>query len=202
MANLNLAKEDLLFLVHKIRLTHHYRAEHRWCPIILFYYGTIIMVVVFSIGATFFFSKAWTRTSSTEKSQIPGQLGLPFIGETFSFLAANNSTKGNYEFVRLRRLWHGKWFKTRIFGQIHVFVPSTEGAKIIFSNDFVHFNNGYVKSMADVAGANNMFSVPHENHKRIRCLLSDSFFMNSLSDHVQKFDKRGRALCCLISVPR
>ncbi|PON71460.1 Cytochrome P450, E-class, group I [Parasponia andersonii] len=170
MANLNLAKEDLLFLVHN-------------------YYGTIVMVAVFSIGATFFISKAWTRTSSTENSQIPGQLGLPFIGETLSFLAANNSTKGNYEFVRLRRLWHGKWFKTRIFGQIHVFVPSTEGAKIIFSNDFVHFNKGYVKSMADAAGANSMFSVPLENHKRIRRLLSDPFSMNALSDYVQKFDK-------------
>ena len=83
---------------------------------------------------------------------------------------------------------HGKWFMTRLFGQIHVFVPSTEGAKIIFSNDFVHFNKGYMKSMADAAGENSMFSVPHESHKRIRRLLSEPFSMSSLSDYVQKFD--------------
>lgn len=84
---------------------------------------------------------------------------------------------------------HGKWFKTRIFGKTHVFVPSIEGAKTIFSNDFAQFNKGYVKSMADAVGEKSLLCVPHESHKRIRRLLSDPFSMNSLSDFVQKFDK-------------
>lgn len=84
---------------------------------------------------------------------------------------------------------YGKWFKTRIFGKIHVFVPSTEGAKIIFSNDFAKFNKGYVKSMADCVGKNSLLCVPHEKHRRIRRLLSEPFSMNSLSQFVQKFDK-------------
>lgn len=83
---------------------------------------------------------------------------------------------------------HGKWFKTRIFGKIHVFVPSTEGARMIFSNDFALFNKGYVKSMADAVGKKSLLCTPHESHKRIRRLLSDPFSMNSLSDFVRKFD--------------
>ncbi|XP_044469996.1 abscisic acid 8'-hydroxylase 1-like isoform X2 [Mangifera indica] len=132
---------------------------------------------------------AWRRATRTEKSYIPGRLGFPFIGETFPFFSATNSTKGCYDFVRLRRLRHGNWFKTRLLGKIHVFVPSTEGARTIFANDFVNFNKGYVKSMADAVGEKSLLCVPHESHKRIRRLLSDPFSMNSLSKFVKTFDK-------------
>ncbi|OIT39469.1 PREDICTED: abscisic acid 8'-hydroxylase 1-like [Nicotiana attenuata] len=122
------------------------------------------------------------------KSCIPGSLGIPFVGETFALLSATNSVKGCYDFVRLRREWHGKWFKTRVFGKIHVFVPTVEGAKTIFTNDFTLFNKGYVKSMADAVGRKSLLCVPQESHKRIRRLLSDPFSMKSLSKFVQRFD--------------
>lgn len=151
-------------------------------------YYDVLLAVLVSVGFMFYFSAKAKRVSG-ERDRIPGRLGIPFVGETFSFLSATNSTKGCYEFVRLRRLWHGKWFKTRIFGKIHVFIPSTEGAKTVFANDFVQFNKGYVKSMADAVGKNSLLCVPHESHRRIRRLLSDPFSMPSLSKFVAKFDK-------------
>lgn len=69
-----------------------------------------------------------------------------------------------------------------------MFVPSTEGARTVFASDFVHFNKGYVKSMADAVGEKSLLCVPHESHKRIRRLLSDPFSMNSLSKFVKEFD--------------
>lgn len=45
--------------------------------------------------------------SNNQKSTAdipPGSQGLPLIGETLQFMAAINSGKGFYEFVRLRRL--------------------------------------------------------------------------------------------------
>lgn len=83
---------------------------------------------------------------------------------------------------------HGKWFKTRLFGKIHIYVPSPEGARTIFSNDFAKFNKGYVKSMADAVGKKSLLCVPVESHKRIRRLLSEPFSMNSLSSFVKAFD--------------
>lgn len=70
-----------------------------------------------------------------------------------------------------------------------MFVPSTEGARTIFANDFVNFNKGYVKSMADAVGEKSLLCVPHESHRRIRRLLSDPFSMSSLSKFVTSFDK-------------
>ena len=69
-----------------------------------------------------------------------------------------------------------------------MYVPSVDGAKTIFANDFALFNKGYVKSMADAVGKNSLLCVPHESHRRIRRLLSEPFSMNSLSKFVQKID--------------
>lgn len=84
---------------------------------------------------------------------------------------------------------YGKWFRTRLFGQIHVFVPSVEGAKTVFSNDFVVFNKGYLKSMADAVGKKSLLCVPRDVHRRIRGILADPFSMNSVSKFVPKFDR-------------
>ncbi|RZB60917.1 Cytochrome P450 716B1 isoform B [Glycine soja] len=167
---LNLLREEVLLVVQK-------------------YYYDLIMVALFTIGVTYLASKAWKRATTNNREEIPGRLGLPFIGETFSFLSATNSTRGCYDFVRLRRLWNGRWFKTRLFGKIHIFIPSPEGARTIFANDFVLFNKGYVKSMADAVGQKSLLCVPVESHKRIRGLLSEPFSMTSLSAFVTKFDK-------------
>ncbi|KAG2696201.1 hypothetical protein I3760_07G047700 [Carya illinoinensis] len=136
----------------------------------------------------YYVSKAW-RKVFTEKGGIPGRLGLPFLRETISFLSATNSTRGCYDFVRLRRQRYGKWFKTRIFGKIHLFVPSTDGTKTIFTSDFVQFKRGFVKSMADAVGEKSLLCVPFESHKRMRRLLANPFSMNSMSKFVKKFDK-------------
>ncbi|XP_045829827.1 cytochrome P450 90A1-like [Trifolium pratense] len=151
-------------------------------------YYDITIVLFISIGLTYFASRAWKR-AKTNREDIPGRLGLPLIGETFSFLSATNSTRGCYDFVRLRRLWHGRWFKTRLFGKVHIFIPNPEGARTIFANDFGLFNKGYVKSMADAVGKKSLLCVPVESHKRIRRLLSEPFSMTSLSAFITKFDK-------------
>ncbi|XP_057420711.1 abscisic acid 8'-hydroxylase 3-like isoform X2 [Lotus japonicus] len=150
----------------------------------------VIVVALLCVGITYLASKACKRASSNEREDIPGRLGLPFIGETFSFLSAYNSTRGSYDFVTPRRLRFGRWFKTRLFGKIHIFVPNSEGARIILANDFVLFNKGYVKSLAEAAGKNSLFCVPVESHKRMRRLLSEPFSMTSPSAFITKFDKK------------
>ncbi|KAJ9564515.1 LOW QUALITY PROTEIN: hypothetical protein OSB04_000481 [Centaurea solstitialis] len=86
------------------------------------------------------------------------------------------------------QILYGKWFKTRLFGKVHV-SSQVLRCKNILTNDFQLFNKGYVKSMADAVGKNSLLCVPLESHKRIRRLLSAPFSMDSLSKFVQKFDK-------------
>lgn len=91
-------------------------------------------------------------------------------------------------FVLDGEIRYGKWFKTRLFGKIHIYIPSPEGAKTVLTNDFIKFNKGYVKSMGDAVGKKSLLTVPHESHRRIRRLLSNPFSTSSLSKFVQKLD--------------
>lgn len=77
----------------------------------------LLVIAVFSITITYLLSTPRRRIhirngesdaaapGGSGSRDIPGRLGVPFIGETFSFLKATNSTKGCYDFVRLRRSW-------------------------------------------------------------------------------------------------
>lgn len=68
------------------------------------YFNTAV-VAVLSIAILVLVPKICWRLRSKNVGGIPGHLGLPFVGETISFLSANNSTKGCYNFVSLRRSW-------------------------------------------------------------------------------------------------
>ncbi|XP_051123442.1 abscisic acid 8'-hydroxylase 3-like [Andrographis paniculata] len=121
-------------------------------------------------------------------NNIPGSVGLPFIGELGSFLAATHSTNGVYHFVNVRRQRYGKWFKTRILGKTSVFVPTVEGARSVYSRDFEQFNKAYVKSMGDLVGKKSLFIVPKSHHQKIRRALAHPFSMNYVSHFVPRFD--------------
>lgn len=67
------------------------------------YYDIILAsILVISVTAIYLIPKVSTRAKDS-KSCVPGNLGIPFVGETFALLSATNSVKGCYDFVRLRR---------------------------------------------------------------------------------------------------
>ena len=70
-----------------------------------------------------------------------------------------------------------------------MFLSSTEGARTIFTSDFVRFNKRFVKPMADAMGEKSVLIAPEKSHIRIRRLLSNPFSMDSLSTFVKKIDK-------------
>lgn len=119
----------------------------------------------------------------------PGNRGLPFVGETLHFMAAINSTKGVYEFVRLRRLRYGNCFKTKLFGETHVFISSKESAKVILRNEGGKFSKKYIKSISELLGPDSLLCAAEHHHKLIRSRLLSLFSPHSLSSFVQLFDE-------------
>ncbi|XP_038990610.1 cytochrome P450 90A1-like [Hibiscus syriacus] len=119
----------------------------------------------------------------------PGSLGLPFIGETIQFMAAINSDKGFYDFVRERSLRYGNCFKTNIFGETHVFVRSTGSAKTILNNELGRFTKRYIKSIAELVGNRSLLCASPHHHKQLRASLVNLFSSNSISSLVKQFDQ-------------
>lgn len=68
------------------------------------YYHVVVILV--SIVLSLVVAKAWRVICRPGRDdQIPGHVGLPYLGESLPFLSATNSDKGCYDFVRLRQLW-------------------------------------------------------------------------------------------------
>lgn len=81
------------------------------------------------------------------------------------------------------------WFKTRILGKVHVFVPSVEGVKKVYSNEFGLFGKKLIKSVEDMMGKTSLLVVPESGHMKIRKLLGEPFSMNNVSKFVPKLDR-------------
>ncbi|KAA8528668.1 hypothetical protein F0562_036023 [Nyssa sinensis] len=119
----------------------------------------------------------------------PGNRGLPWVGETLHFMAAINSSKGFYDFVRIRRLRYGNCFKTNIFGETHVFVSSTESAKAILNTEMGKFTKRYIRSIAELVGDQSLLCASYHHHRLIRTRLLNLFTTASVSSFIRHFDQ-------------
>ncbi|KAM3304645.1 abscisic acid 8'-hydroxylase 4 [Capsicum chacoense] len=146
--------------------------------------------IVPCLGLQYLLLKILLHNTEKTPAKIPaGNRGIPVIGETIQFMAAINSNKGFYDFIKIRRLKYGNCFKTNIFGQTHVFISSTKAAKKILSNEGGNFTKRYIKSIAKLVGDQSLLCASHHQHKLIRSHLSTLFTTSSLSTMVRQFDE-------------
>lgn len=74
---------------------------HLWfCSLAVLVLGTTLLFLMYQIVRTL-----QSHDQESTADIPPGSRGLPLIGETLQFMAAIKSSKGFYEFVRIRRLW-------------------------------------------------------------------------------------------------
>ncbi|CAN1127025.1 Abscisic acid 8'-hydroxylase CYP707A1 [Linum perenne] len=119
----------------------------------------------------------------------PGSLGFPLIGETVQFMAAIRSNRGFYHFVRVRSLRYGSCFKTSIFGSTHVFVSTTESARMILNNESGKFTKRYIRSIGELVGENSVLCASQQHHKLIRSRLMNLVSPSSLGTFIPQFDQ-------------
>eukprot|EP00257_Ricinus_communis_P000670 XP_002510423.2 abscisic acid 8'-hydroxylase 2 [Ricinus communis] len=154
-------------------------------PYCLCFYAVLVLLLLLFILR----KMLWGPFQESLANIPPGSRGLPLIGETLQFMAAINSDKGFYDFVRVRRLRYGNCFKTSIFGQTHVFISSTESAKTILNNESGKFTKKYIKSIAELVGDQSLLCASHLHHKLIRSRLINLFSTTSLSLFIEQFDQ-------------
>lgn len=98
------------------------------------------------------------------------------------------NNKNKYELNRIYR--YGGCFKTRIFGETHVFVSSTEWAKLILNDGGGRFTKKYIKSIAELVGHQSLLCAPHLHHKFLRSRLINLFSSCFLASFVPQFDRQ------------
>lgn len=116
------------------------------------------------------------KTTAT-LSLPPGQSGLPFIGETISFLSDRN-------FVSKRHAKYGSIFRTNLFGRPTVIILGAEGNYFLLTNDNKYFISALPTSTKTLLGTNSLSNQYGEFHIARRKLIFQAFQPRALVSYL------------------
>ncbi|KAE9594864.1 putative cytochrome P450 [Lupinus albus] len=104
----------------------------------------------------------------------PGHMGLPFIGNMWSFLIAFKSTDPD-SFISsfVTRYGSSGMYKALMFGNPSVIVTTPEACKKILTDDD-NFKPGWPLSTIQLIGKKSFIAMSYQEHKRLRRLTSAS----------------------------
>jgi retinoid hydroxylase len=107
----------------------------------------------------------------------PGTVGLPWIGETLSFLF-------DPTFVERRYQQYGEIFRTRVLGRNAVFMVGAEAAEFVLSSgmDYLSWHDGWPQTFKTLLGRS-LFVQEGDEHRRNRKLIMPAFHGAALSQY-------------------
>ncbi|WP_353931160.1 cytochrome P450 [Okeanomitos corallinicola TIOX110] len=107
----------------------------------------------------------------------PGNLGLPIIGETISFLNDPN-------FAENRQKKYGNVFKTNLFGSPTIIMIGAEANRFIFSTENNNFVGKWPESFSTLLGPASVSIQTGSIHQSRRKLLSQAFQPRALASYI------------------
>ncbi|XP_002533019.2 abscisic acid 8'-hydroxylase 3 [Ricinus communis] len=147
--------------------------------------GILLIFALLSILllSTFLLLHLWI--SPKEMEDLPGSLGWPIVGESFSFLSEFSSPSGIYSFMKNRQQRYGKVFKSFVLGRFTIFMTGREASKILLTgkDGLVSLNLFYTGQQ--VLGPTSLLQTTGEAHKRIRRLIAEPLSVDGLKKYFQ-----------------
>ncbi|WP_413171934.1 cytochrome P450 [Anabaena azotica] len=107
----------------------------------------------------------------------PGNLGLPVIGETISFLS-------DPDFATKRQNKFGNIFKTNIFGSPTIMMIGAEANRFVFSSENQNFTIKWPESVSVLLGTASLATQIGSIHQKRRKLLSQAFQPRALANYL------------------
>ncbi|XAR62469.1 (+)-abscisic acid 8'-hydroxylase [Bertholletia excelsa] len=143
----------------------------------------LVLALALALFSAIFFLQKWT--SPKEMEVIPGSLGWPIVGESFSFLSDFSSPAGIFNFMKKRQQRYGKVFKSFVLGRYTVFMTGREASKILLTgkDGMVSLNLFYTGKQ--VLGPTSLLQQTGEAHKRLRRLIAEPLSIDGLKKYFQ-----------------
>uniref|UniRef100_A0A0D6QVC1 Cytochrome P450 n=1 Tax=Araucaria cunninghamii TaxID=56994 RepID=A0A0D6QVC1_ARACU len=119
----------------------------------------------------------------------PGSLGLPYWGESLSYLNSWTNKANPDVWYDIRRAAHGKIFKTHILGSPTVVMLGPEANRFILINENKLFRNSWPKSVKALIGENALIISQGADHKRMRRIVLSVLGQEILKKSVVRFER-------------
>ncbi|OVA18932.1 Cytochrome P450 [Macleaya cordata] len=126
------------------------------------------------------------KNRSKKKKLPPGDLGLPWIGETLEFYRAQRNNRIFEEFVQPRTTKHGTIFKTRLIGSPTVVVSGAAANRFFLSNEFKLVVSSWPSASVQLMGKNSIMEKQGDHHRCIRAVIAASLSCSGLETLVPK----------------
>ncbi|KDP43007.1 hypothetical protein JCGZ_25193 [Jatropha curcas] len=141
----------------------------------------LIIALVSLLVLAFYLLHLWISPKAME--YIPGSLGWPIVGESFSFLSEFSSPSGIFSFMKKRQQKYGKVFKSFVLGRFTVFMTGREASKILLTgkDGMVSLNLFYTGQQ--VLGPTSLLQTTGEAHKRLRRLIAEPLSVDGLKKY-------------------
>ncbi|CAI9763965.1 unnamed protein product [Fraxinus pennsylvanica] len=139
----------------------------------------VALVLLFVLSALLL--RIWGSPKAMER--IPGSLGWPIVGESFSFISEFSSPAGIFSFMYKRQQKYGKVFKSYVLGRYTIFMTGREASKILLTgkDGLVSLNLFYTGKQ--VLGPTSLLQQTGEAHKRLRRLIADPLSVDGLKKY-------------------
>lgn len=139
------------------------------------------LILLFPVSLSLFIL---LRATARRRGRLPpGNLGLPFIGETLQLISAYK-TENPEPFIDDRVSRYGSVFTTHLFGEPTVFSADPEANRLILQNEGRLFESSYPGSISNLLGRHSLLLMRGSLHKRMHSLTMS--FANSaiIRDHL------------------
>ncbi|CAA2944034.1 cytochrome P450 90A1 [Olea europaea subsp. europaea] len=124
------------------------------------------------------------RTTNRRKLHLPpGNLGLPFLGETLQLISAYK-TENPEPFIDDRVSKYGTVFTTHVFGEPTVFSADPDINRFILQNEGRLFESSYPGSISNLLGRHSLLLMRGNLHKRMHSLTMSFANSSIIRDHL------------------
>ncbi|XP_071709845.1 3beta,22alpha-dihydroxysteroid 3-dehydrogenase-like [Rutidosis leptorrhynchoides] len=147
-----------------------------------------ILSLLFTISfttITYFLLRTATATATTRRKirLPPGNVGLPFIGETLQ-LISDYKTENPEPFIDSRVKKYGTIFTTHVFGERTIFSADPETNRFILQNEGRLFESSYPGSISNLVGKHSLLFMRGNLHKRMHSLTMSFANSTIIKDHL------------------
>ncbi|XVF84015.1 hypothetical protein PTKIN_Ptkin16aG0540800 [Pterospermum kingtungense] len=126
----------------------------------------------------------YLRASRLRRLRLPpGNLGLPYLGESLQLIAAYR-TENPEPFIDERVSRYGSIFTTHVFGEPTVFSADPETNRFILQNEGKLFESSYPGSISNLLGKHSLLLMKGNLHKRMHSLTMSFANSSIIKDHL------------------
>ncbi|XP_050384781.1 cytochrome P450 90A1 [Argentina anserina] len=145
-----------------------------------FLFSFLLSLCLVSASTIFFLF----RNSRCRRLRLPpGNLGLPFIGETWQLISAYK-TENPEPFIDERVNRFGPIFTTHVFGEPTVFSSDPETNRFILQNEGKLFECSYPSSISNLLGKHSLLLMKGNLHKKMHSLTMSFANSSIIRDHL------------------